>query len=142
MFVDTKHWKLRMRNHQEDIPPWKKEVLMRRDGLSKAVENDTSLLNLEDSIPTPTHQLNGIKQNRYRIGSSSSFMSKVKISEIEDAPAEGSGRQINLTHPYTEMKYCLAIFHFEGKYFLDYIRASIFMYQVSILSRPLNRYTF
>ena len=45
-------------------------------------------------------------------------MSKVKISEIEDAPAEGSGREINLTHPFTEIKYCLAIFCIEDKYYV------------------------
>ena len=45
-------------------------------------------------------------------------MSKVKISEIKDAPAEGSGRQLNLTHPFTEIKYCLAIFKFENKYYV------------------------
>ena len=67
-----------MRNYQEDIPPWKKEVLMRGDGLSKAVEND-SLASSEENVFTSDHQISGIKQpNRYRIGSSSSFMSKVK----------------------------------------------------------------
>ncbi len=44
-------------------------------------------------------------------------MSKVKISEIEDAPAEGLGKQINFSHPYTEMPYCLALFHVEEKYY-------------------------
>jgi len=44
-------------------------------------------------------------------------MSKVKISEINDAPSEGSGKQINLTHPLTEMKYVLAIFCVEEKYY-------------------------
>ena len=45
-------------------------------------------------------------------------MSKVKISEINDAPLEGSGKQINLTHPLTEMKYVLAIFYVDGKYYV------------------------
>ena len=73
-----------MRNYQEDIPPWKKEVLMRRDGLSKAVENETSLTNSEDPITTTVHQNNGKRQPRYRIGSSSSsLMSKIKNLFIE-----------------------------------------------------------
>ena len=46
------------------------------------------------------------------------FMSKVKISELKDAPSEGLGKQINLTHPFTEIKYCLAIFCVEGKYYV------------------------
>ena len=45
-------------------------------------------------------------------------MSKVKILEIKDAPLEGSGKQINLTHPFTEIKYCLAIFCIEKKYYV------------------------
>ena len=45
-------------------------------------------------------------------------MSKVKISEIKDAPEEGSGRRIDLTHPLTEMKYYLAIFRVEDKYYV------------------------
>ena len=45
-------------------------------------------------------------------------MSKVKILESEGAPEEGSGRQINLTHPYTELKYCLAIFRVESKFYV------------------------
>ena len=68
-----------MRNYQEDIPPWKKEVLMRGDGLSKAVENETFLPNSEDTITTTAHQNNDSRKPRYRIGSSSSsFMSKIK----------------------------------------------------------------
>ena len=66
-----------MRNYEEDIPPWKKEVLMRRDGLSKAVEKDTSILDLEDRIKSPARKVYDSKQLRYRIGSSSSFLSKV-----------------------------------------------------------------
>ena len=73
-----------MRNYQEDIPPWKKEVLMRGDGLSKAVENETSLPNSEDTTTTTMHQSKGSRQSRYRIGSSSSsFMSKIKNLFIE-----------------------------------------------------------
>ena len=45
-------------------------------------------------------------------------MSKVKISEIKDAPVEGAGGQIHLTHPLTEMKYCLAIFRIEDRYYV------------------------
>ena len=45
-------------------------------------------------------------------------MSTVKILEIEDIPEEGSGRQINLTHPWTETKYCLAIFRTDEKYYV------------------------
>ena len=69
-----------MRNYQEDnIPPWKKEVLMRRDGLSKAIENDTEcLLSLDDNMSSPTHSINRKKQTRFKIGSSSSLISSVK----------------------------------------------------------------
>ena len=75
-----------MRNYQEDIPPWKKEVLMRGDGLSKAVENE-SMTGSEENINNPSDQISGSKQPvRYRIGSNSSFMSKVKsfFSETKD----------------------------------------------------------
>ena len=34
-------------------------------------------------------------------------MSNVKILELDEAPKEGNGKQINLEHPYTEWKYCL-----------------------------------
>ena len=44
-------------------------------------------------------------------------MSKVKISEIADAPANGLGKQIKFSHPYTELDYCLALFHVERKYY-------------------------
>jgi nitrite reductase/ring-hydroxylating ferredoxin subunit len=44
-------------------------------------------------------------------------MSKVKLSEIADAPEEGKGKQIKLRHPYTEIDYILALFQVEGKYF-------------------------
>ena len=67
-----------MRNYQEDIPPWKKEVLMRGDGLSKAVENE-AMTGSEENINNPSKQISGSKQSvRYRIGSNSTFISKVK----------------------------------------------------------------
>ncbi len=44
-------------------------------------------------------------------------MSKVKLSEIADAPEEGQGKQIHLRHPYTEIDYVLALFQVEGKYY-------------------------
>ena len=44
-------------------------------------------------------------------------MSQVKISEIEDAPAEGSGKRITFEHPYTTIGYTLAVFQVEGKYY-------------------------
>ena len=68
-----------MRNYQEDIPPWKKEVLMRGDGLSKAVENDTPTFDLEDRNKNQAHhRIQSKNQHRYKIGSRSSFLSKVK----------------------------------------------------------------
>ena len=77
-----------MRNYQEDIPPWKKEVLMRGDGLSKAVENE-SLTSSDENVSTADHQISGIKQPiRYRIGSSSSFMSKVKSFFVDERDRE------------------------------------------------------
>ena len=45
-------------------------------------------------------------------------MSKVKISELKDAPSEGSGKQINLIHPFTETKYVLAMFCVGEKYYV------------------------
>ena len=85
---------LKMRNLQENIPPWKKEVLMRRDGLSKAVEQQPDLSMLSSlACGRDQQQLsgsrslayfsygeqqlgnsNGSKQQskRYRVGSSSS----------------------------------------------------------------------
>ena len=51
---------------------------MRGDGLSKAVENE-SMTGSEENINSPSNQISGSKQPvRYRIGSNSSFMSKVK----------------------------------------------------------------
>ncbi|KMP11052.1 hypothetical protein UZ36_05675 [Candidatus Nitromaritima sp. SCGC AAA799-C22] len=45
-------------------------------------------------------------------------MSQVKISEIEDAPDEGTGKKILLKHPFTEIKYELALFQVEEKYYV------------------------
>ena len=44
-------------------------------------------------------------------------MSNVKILELDEAPEEGTGRQIDLEHPYTEWKYVLAFYNVEGKYY-------------------------
>ena len=44
-------------------------------------------------------------------------MSNVKILELDEAPKEGNGKQINLEHPYTEWKYVLAFFNVEGKFY-------------------------
>ena len=44
-------------------------------------------------------------------------MSNVKILELDEAPEEGTGRQIDLEHPYTEWKYILAFYNVEGKYY-------------------------
>ena len=44
-------------------------------------------------------------------------MSNVKILELDEAPEEGNGKQINLEHPYTEWKYVLAFFNVEGKFY-------------------------
>ena len=91
-----------MRSYQEDIPPWKKEVLMRGNGLSKAVEND-SLTSTEENIDNTTNQTSGLKQPiRYRIGSNSSFMSKVK--NFFGEPKE---REENNNEPMPDMKYQL-----------------------------------
>ena len=37
-------------------------------------------------------------------------MSKLKISELSDVPLEGTGKQINFKHQYTEIDYVLALF--------------------------------
>ena len=37
-------------------------------------------------------------------------MSKLKISELSDVPPEGTGKQINFKHKYTEIDYVLALF--------------------------------
>ena len=44
-------------------------------------------------------------------------MSLVKISEHADAPEEGTGKMIELEHTYTTIKYTLALFNAEGKYY-------------------------
>ena len=44
-------------------------------------------------------------------------MSNVKILELDEIPKEGTGKQINLEHPYTEWKYVLAFFNVEGKFY-------------------------
>ena len=87
-----------MRNYQEDIPPWKKEVLMRRDGLSKAIENDTCLLSLEDNMSSLTDSsMNRKKPNRFRIGSSSSFISSVKSFFLDKSEDEMHTKNIQLS---------------------------------------------
>ena len=91
-----------MRTYQEDIPPWKKEVLMRGNGLSKAVEND-SLTSTEENVDNTTHQISGLKQPiRFRIGSNSSFMSKVK--NFFGEPKE---REENNNEPMPDIKHQL-----------------------------------
>ena len=45
-------------------------------------------------------------------------MSNVKILELDEVPEEGTGRQIDLEHPYTEWKYVLAFYNVEGKILL------------------------
>lgn len=44
-------------------------------------------------------------------------MSHVKILELNEAPEEGKGKQIHLDHPFTEIKYVLAVFQVDGKYY-------------------------
>ncbi len=44
-------------------------------------------------------------------------MSRLKISEISDAPPEGTGKRIRFQHDYTEIKYVLALFQVEGKFY-------------------------
>lgn len=69
-----------MRNYQEDIPPWKKEVLMRRDGLSRAmvVETEASPNQDEKTGFSNTKASSAEVHVRYKIGTSSSFISRVK----------------------------------------------------------------
>jgi len=45
-------------------------------------------------------------------------MSLVKISELDDAPAEGTGRTLKLVHPLTEIEYDLALFRSGGAYYV------------------------
>jgi nitrite reductase/ring-hydroxylating ferredoxin subunit len=44
-------------------------------------------------------------------------MSRCKISEINDAPSEGTGRQIHFEHDYTKIPYVLGLFQVEGKFY-------------------------
>ncbi|NIQ04051.1 MAG: hypothetical protein GWO19_28145 [Nitrospinaceae bacterium] len=44
-------------------------------------------------------------------------MSYVKISEPAETPEEGRGKCIPLEHPLTGVKYVLALFQVDGKYF-------------------------
>ena len=44
-------------------------------------------------------------------------MSRLKISEISDAPQEGTGKQIRFKHEYTQIEYDLALFQVEGKFY-------------------------
>tara|TARA_B100000446_G_C10401301_1_gene287569 strand:+ start:283 stop:618 length:336 start_codon:yes stop_codon:yes gene_type:complete len=45
------------------------------------------------------------------------FMSRLKISEMGDAPQEGTGKQIHFKHEYTQIEYDLALFQVEGKFY-------------------------
>ena len=45
-------------------------------------------------------------------------MSLVKISDYAEAPEDGKGKTIHLEHPFTLIKYDLALFKAEGKYFV------------------------
>lgn len=44
-------------------------------------------------------------------------MSLIKLSEIGDAPEEGTGKRIDLTHPYTEIAYRIALFKTASKFY-------------------------
>ncbi len=44
-------------------------------------------------------------------------MSRLKISEMGDAPQEGTGKQIHFKHEYTQIEYDLALFQVEGKFY-------------------------
>jgi len=45
-------------------------------------------------------------------------MSLVKISELSEAPSADTGKTIHLEHPWTQIKYDLALFKAEGKYYV------------------------
>lgn len=45
-------------------------------------------------------------------------MSSIKISELADAPAEGTGKRVLLEHPFTCYKYELALFKINEKYYV------------------------
>ena len=44
-------------------------------------------------------------------------MSKLKISELSDVPPEGTGKQINFKHQYTEIDYVLGLFQVKGIFY-------------------------
>ena len=44
-------------------------------------------------------------------------MSRLKISDICDAPPEGTGKQIQFEHDYTKIPYVLGLFQAEGKFY-------------------------
>ena len=44
-------------------------------------------------------------------------MSKLKISELSDVPPEGTGKQINFKHQYTEIDYVLGLFQVKGMFY-------------------------
>ena len=45
-------------------------------------------------------------------------MSIVKILELADVPAEGGGKSLQLEHPYTYIRYELALFKVNEKYYV------------------------
>jgi nitrite reductase/ring-hydroxylating ferredoxin subunit len=45
-------------------------------------------------------------------------MSTVKISDLADAPEEGTGKIIALEHPLTEIEYDLALYRVDGKFYV------------------------
>ena len=52
-------------------------------------------------------------------------MSIVKISELADAPAEGTGKTVLLEHPYTYIRYELDLFKANGKYYVILSRCTL-----------------
>ena len=105
-----------MRNYQEDIPPWKKEVLMRGDGLSKAVENE-SITSSEENINNSSHQNSKVNQpTRFRIGSSSSFMSKVKNFFVEAKDKEENNNEPKMDEKHSSGMFVLSLLLAKEKY--------------------------
>ena len=45
-------------------------------------------------------------------------MSEVKISELDEAPAEGQARGLAFNHPFTEIGYKLALFFVNDRYYV------------------------
>jgi len=45
-------------------------------------------------------------------------MSLVKISDYSEAPSAETGKTVHLEHPWTQIKYDLALFKAEGKYYV------------------------